>query len=108
MFKRAFYQLKIVLISRFHGLINLSVVVIYTKEVCGIVDGWCEPQGDPTVGPQEGPAVRLARATAGTLGHGFLGQEHSRAGCQHALTANSGWTGSKRVPQTVLSKVNSA
>lgn len=108
MFKRAFYQLKIVLISRFHGLINLFVVIIYTKEVCGIVDCWCERQGDPTVSPQEGRAVRLARATTGTLGRGFLGQEHSRVGCQHALTANSGWIGSKRVPQTTLSKVNSA
>lgn len=46
MFKEHFTNSEILLISRFHGLINFSVV-IYTKEVCGCVDcrcdpGWCE------------------------------------------------------------------
>lgn len=38
-FKRAFYQLKIVLISRVHGLIHFFFIVC-TKELYGFVDFW--------------------------------------------------------------------
>lgn len=58
--KRAFYQLRIVLISRFHGLID-PFIIIYQR---GVRVRWLlgETQG-PALGPGEGCADRLAKAT---------------------------------------------
>lgn len=103
-FKRAFYQLKIVLISRVHGLIHFFFIVC-TKELYGFIDFWhdacwCENERPERQRPG-GWCSQTGRGHRHSPGQRLLGREHAQRAVNMHLV-NSSRIGSKLM-QTMLS-----